>query len=365
MNYEQRMLGPLSIILLKYVYFCPFVQLTQTEISEIKELIAIPKEIVIISHRNPDGDAIGSSLGLQLFLEKFGHRVRVILPSEYPDTFHFLEGIEGCVIFDQDRALTKDLISKAEVIVCLDFNSLDRIDKIGPFVQDATCKKILIDHHLDPEPFADYVLSDTAASSTCELVHQFILELGEEDKLDTRVGEAIFTGMITDTGSFKYSTRPETYETAAALKRVGVDDYQLQDNIFNTQTEKQLRLLGHCLANRMELVPEYAAGIIALTKEDYVDFNIQRGDTEGIVNYLLMVRGIEVAAFIREQPSIVKLSLRSKGDISVQEICRNHFNGGGHKNASGGAAYAKLEDIIKRFKKVLPEYVTKRIVPAQ
>ena len=156
--------------------------------------------------------------------------------------------------------------------------------------------------------------------------------------MDVQIGEALFTGLITDTGSFKYATRPQTYAVAAELKKIGVDDYGLQDKIFNTITEKQMRLLGHCLANRMEVIPEYAAGVIALTKEDYITWDIQRGDTEGIVNYLLMLEGIEVAAFIREQPTIVKLSLRSKGDISVQEICRNHFNGGGHKNASGGAA---------------------------
>ncbi len=335
--------------------------LSATDISEIKEAIAYPKGIVIISHRNPDGDAIGSSLGLKLFLDKFGHNSKVILPSDYPGTFHFLSGIDQCIIFDHEQAKSKELIAAADIIFCLDFNSLDRVDKIGPFIQDSKAKKVLIDHHLDPEPFADYVFSDIHASSTCEMIHKFILDLSEGEKLDPEIGEALFTGLITDTGSFKYSTRPETYTTAADLKKIGVDDYGLQDKIFNTVTEKQMRLLGHCLANRMEVIPEYAAGIIALTKEDYVSFDIQRGDTEGIVNYLLMLQGIEVAAFIREQPTIVKLSLRSKGDISVQEICRNHFNGGGHKNASGGAAYAKLDDIVTRFKTVLPRYVNKRL----
>ncbi len=335
-------------------------ELTTTELSEIKQLISFPKGFTIITHRNPDGDAIGSSLALKLFLEKFGHTVKVILPSDYPGTFHFLDSIDLCIVYDTEKAQAKQAIDQAEVIVCLDFNSLDRIDKIGPLVQDSRAKKLLIDHHLDPEPFADYVFSDIHASSTCELVHRFILDLGEGDKLDPKIGEALFTGLITDTGSFKYATRPETYETAASLKRIGVDDYTLQDKIFNTVSEKQMRLLGHCLYNRMEVIPEYGAGIIALTKEDYVEYDIQRGDTEGIVNYLLMLKGISVAAFIREQPTIVKLSLRSKGDISVQEICRNHFNGGGHKNASGGAAYAKLEDIVNRFKKVLPKYVKKR-----
>ncbi len=334
-------------------------EFTTSEIAEIKQLIEYPKGIVIISHRNPDGDAIGSSLGLRLFLEKFGHSAKVVFPSDYPLTFDFLDGIDQSIIFDSERSKAIEIIKKADILVCLDFNSLDRIDKLGPHVQDSKAKKILIDHHLDPEPFADYVYSDIYASSTCELVHKFILDLGEEQRLDVPIGEALFTGLITDTGSFKHATRDQTYETAAQLKKLGVDDYSLQDKIFNTVTEKQMRLLGHCLYNRMELIPEYSAGIIALTKADYQEFDIQRGDTEGIVNYLLMLKGIKVAAFIREQPTIVKLSMRSKGDISVQEICRNHFNGGGHKNASGGAAYAKLEDIVSRFKTVLPKYVKK------
>ncbi len=334
--------------------------LTQEELLEIKSRLSSPQLITIITHRNPDGDALGSSLALKVYLEKFHHSVKVILPSEYPHIYHFMKDIKECVVFDLERQKTKEIIEKSEIIVCLDFNALDRIDKIAPHIQESKAKKILIDHHLDPEPFADYIFSDIKASSTCELVYQFICDLGDKEKIDAELGELLFTGIITDTGSFKYNTRSETYRVASELKIAGVDDYELQDKIFNTQKEKQLRLLGHCLANRMEIIPEYRTGIIALTKQDFIDFDIQRGDTEGIVNYVLMLDGIQVAAFIREQPSIVKLSLRSKGDISVQEIARNHFNGGGHKNASGGAAYAKLEDIVSRFKSVLPKYIEKR-----
>lgn len=335
-------------------------RLSTEEYKDLKEWLSRPQEICIITHRNPDGDALGSSLALKFYLEKFHHTVKVILPSEYPHIYTFLKDIDSCIVYDLDQQRTKDIIKRSETIFCLDFNALDRIDKIGPFIDESTAKKVLIDHHLDPEPFADYIFSDTSASSTCELIYEFISDMGDEDQIDAYIGEAIFTGLITDTGSFKYNTRPGTYEVASSLKKKGVDDYELQDKIFNRQKEKQLRLLGHCLANRMEIIPEYSTGIIALTKQDFIDFDIQRGDTEGIVNFVLMIDGIEVAAFIREQPSIVKLSLRSKGDISVQEIARNHFNGGGHKNASGGAAYAKLEDIVNRFKSVLPKYIDKK-----
>jgi len=333
------------------------VSLTEKEILSIKQLLAVPKAFCILTHRNPDGDALGSSLAMKYFLEKYNHTAKIILPSEYPLNFQFMKEIDECLIYDHGQNASIECIEKADVIVCLDFNSLDRIDKMGVAVQESRAVKILIDHHLDPEPFADYILSETTASSTCELVYSFITSLGASEKIDMHIGDALFTGLITDTGSFKYNTNPYTYKVAAELKARGVDDYGLQDKIFNSLTEKQLRLLGHALANRMEVIPEFRTGIIALTKKDYFDYDIQRGDTEGIVNYLLMIKGIDVAAFIREQPAIVKLSLRSKGDISVQEIARNHFNGGGHKNASGGAAYAKLEDIVKRFKQVLPQYI--------
>jgi len=329
------------------------------EIAEIKSLLSSPKDIVIISHRNPDGDALGSSLGLRLYLDKLGHNVKVVMPSEYPKLFKYLPKVNECLIFDLKQDDVRAAIKSAEIIFCLDFNGLDRIDKIGQNISDATAKKVLIDHHLDPEPFADFVFSDTSASSTSELVYKFLEDLGATDKIDKEIGECLFTGLITDTGSFKYATNPYTYYVASKLKDKGVDDYQLNDNIFNAYNEKQLRLLGHCLVNRMEVIPEYQAGIIALTKEDYSNYQIGRGDTEGIVNYVLMLEGIKLAAFIREQPQIVKLSLRSKGDISVQELARNHFNGGGHKNAAGGHAYAKLEDIVARFKKVLPNYVNR------
>lgn len=328
-------------------------------ISDIKALLHIPKDIAIISHRNPDGDAIGSSLGLRNYLEKLGHSVKVVLPSEFPSTFSFLKRSKECIIFDLNREEAFAALEKAHIIFCLDFNSLDRVDKMGNTILESKATKILIDHHMDPEPFADYAFSESSASSTCELVYTFIEDLGDVKHVDLDLAECLMTGIITDTGTFKYSTNPRVYAVAGKLKALGADDYNLNDLIYNTQTEKQLRLLGHCLSNRLEVIPEYQTGIITLTKEDYLEFQIGRGDTEGIVNQILMMKGIRVAAFIREQPTIIKLSLRSKGDISVQEIASNHFNGGGHKNASGGSAYARLDDIVKRFKSILPKYIQK------
>lgn len=328
-------------------------------LQDIKELLATPKLISLIAHRNPDGDAIGSCLALAKYLEKFGHTANVVMPSEYPSTFSYLDGVEKMVIYDLHREVAIEKLEKAEIIFCMDFNALDRIDTLGPTIQFAKGKKIMIDHHLDPEPFADFYLSDTTASSTCELVYKFIEMLDGKDRLDTIIGECILTGIITDTGSFKYATTPDVYRVASELKTLGVDDYKLQNFIFNSLTEKQLKLLGHAINNRMEIMREYGVGIIVLNKYDFDNFSISRGDTEGIVNYLLMIKDVHVAAFFRQQPSITKISFRSKGDISVQELARDHFRGGGHKNASGGAAYGSLSKVINNFKEQVPNYFKK------
>jgi len=329
------------------------------EIQKLKSLLNKPQDVVILSHRNPDGDAVGSSMGLAGFLQKLRHAVKVVFPSEYPGSFQYIEGIDQAIIFDINPQIAREAVQKATLIFCLDFNSLDRIDKLGEAVKFSTALKVLIDHHLDPEPFAEFTLSDTAASSTSELVYEFIKELDMLHIIDEMIGVALYTGIVTDTGSFKYATRPNTYHVAGFFKSMGVDDYQIQNLIHNSLKEKHLRLLGHCLANRMEVLGPVRSAIIHLTKEDYKTFDIQRGDTEGIVNYLLMMKDIDVAVFVTEQPSIIKLSFRSKGDINVQDLASSYFNGGGHKNASGGSAYAKLEDILDKVRRVLPYYVRK------
>ncbi|MBK9734139.1 MAG: bifunctional oligoribonuclease/PAP phosphatase NrnA [Saprospiraceae bacterium] len=331
------------------------------EIQKLKQLLSFPKEIAIITHRNPDGDAMGSSLGLGGYLHKLGHNIKVIFPSEYPLSYGYMKNVDKVIIFDLDHNVARKAIENADIIFCLDFNGLDRVDKLGENIQFSKAKKVLIDHHLDPEPFTDIEFSDTGASSTCELVFKVIDQLGDKAMIDPEIGECLFTGLVTDTGSFRYGTRPYTYVVAGELKMLGVDDYKLADKIFNSQKEKHLRLLGHCLANRMEIMKDYGVGIMWLTRKDYTDFDIQRGDTEGIVNYMLMMENIKVAAFVTEQPSIIKISLRSKGDISVQEIAGKYFNGGGHKNASGGGVYASLNDIIEKVKKVMPLYLPKLI----
>ncbi len=327
------------------------------EIKELVYYLEVPRDVVIVSHRNPDGDAVGSTLAVGRMLRKAGHTVHMILPSEFPPFFNWMPDIDRVWIYDIRTEESVEAIKKADLIWMLDFNSLDRIDKMGEEIhhrEDA--RTVLIDHHLDPEPIADLMYTEVESSSTSELVFDFFREAGWLGQMDTEIATSLMTGILTDTGSFKYNTRPQLFHKVAELLSFGIDLNDLQIKIFNTLPVKFLRLLGYCLHKRMEIIEEYHTGIISLSKEDFVKFDIQRGDTEGIVNYLLMIQQIKFAILITEQPTIIKLSFRSKGDFSVQEFARDNFKGGGHKNASGGATYGTLSKTVKKVKSLLPLY---------
>ena len=325
-------------------------------INELKSLLAIPKDIVITTHRNPDGDAIGSALGLLHYLEQLGHTVKIAVPSEFPHFLNWMPGTKDVLIYDLTQEDVKRVLEKPDIVFCLDFNSLERIDRMGELISELKCPKVLIDHHLYPEPFSDFELHDETASSTSELVYDFVVLLGDKQLINHKMADCLFTGILTDTGSFKYATSPKLFRLVAELLELGVDDNRIQNLVFNSLEEKHLRLLGHVLNDRMEVLDEYRTAIITLSKEDYDKFQISRGDTEGLVNYLLQMSNVVMAIFIHEQPTITKISLRSKGNFSVQEIAKKHFRGGGHKNASGGYSYIGLRPTVKKFKSILPEY---------
>ncbi len=334
----------------------------EPDIDHVKEWFSRPRDIVIFSHRNPDGDALGSSLALRSYFLSRGHSVKVCFPSEFPANFEWMPGSDDILVYDIEAERCGSVIDQSDVAICCDFNSLDRIDKMGEMLlKNTEASVLLIDHHIDPEPFADEMFSDPNASSTCELVVEFLDMLGETGRLDREVAEACYTGIVTDTGRFRHAVTEKVFKIAGRLIASGVRDDMITDHIFNSYTEKQLRLLGYSLYERLEVLEEYETAIISLSKKDYKRFKISRGDTEGIVNYLLSMPGIKIAAFITEQPTITKFSLRSKGDISVQALAQANFNGGGHKNASGGALKVTLGEAIDKFKKVLPEFLERSI----
>lgn len=329
--------------------------------ATIRNLLSSPKNILITSHRNPDGDAIGSSLGLYHFLIQLGHNVKIAFPSEYPTIFAWMPDSDRILIYDLEPETTRDAIENAEIIFLLDFNSLDRIDKMGELIYARQDEPFvaMIDHHLYPDSYPSYSLSDTSASSTSELVFDFIELVDGKRYLNRNIGDCLYTGIVTDTGSFRYSTSPKLFRTVAHLLEIGIDDYRLQDLIHNQQQERQLRILGYCLYHRMVILDEYRTAIISLSKQDYEKFDIRRGDTEGIVNFALTMRNIRLTFFVTEQPNIVKLSIRSKGNFDVQEIARTYFKGGGHKNAAGGMSNHSLDETINTIKAFLPTYKRK------
>jgi len=322
---------------------------------DLRSFLNTSRKIVLFGHRNPDGDAIGSTLGLKRYLEPLGHEVSIVVPSDYPAFLSFLEGVDDIKVFDTDADECKAIMEEADLFVLMDFNSLDRIDKAGELISALPdIPRVLIDHHLEPvADIAQVMVSEPSASSTCEMVYSVIKEMGDAERVTPYIAEPLMVGILTDTGGFTYATNAKLFRVVSELFSIGVDNEKLQTAIFNSMTEKQLRLLGHCLANRMEIIEEHNAGLITLTKRDYEQFDIRRGDTEGIVNYLLRIQGVDLAAFITEQPNITKLSLRSRGDISVQKMAAEYFKGGGHKNASGGYSHTGLRSTVSRFKEAL------------
>lgn len=316
-----------------------------------------PQRILIVSHRNPDGDAIGSCLAAYHYFQALGHSCSIAVPSDYPaDMLGWMPAIDTLFIYDRHAAYCDQLIQEADFIVCLDFNELSRIDKMGEVIATSKAKKILIDHHLYPADFADYTRSDTSMSSTCELLYHFFGDLDQHAQLQQTVATCLMVGILTDTGSFKYATSPRLFRVAAELVERGADTNVIQDLLFNSLNENKLRLLGYCLYEKMEILDEYKVGIIVLNADDLRRFNVNRGDLEGLVNQILKIKAIKVSVLVTEQEKAVKLSLRSKGDFSVQELASKHFKGGGHKNASGGQSLLPLEQTVARLKEVLAEY---------
>jgi len=318
------------------------------------------QEILIVSHRNPDGDALGSSLAMWHFLRQMGHRVTVAVPSPYPQSFGWMTGIGEVLIFDEQEEEVMAKIEKADLFVFLDFNHISRIDKMGEEIEKQEKPVLLIDHHLDPDLSYPYYYVQPGASSTADLVFDVLTRWQQTTYIeDPVVSSCLYTGIMTDTGTFAYNTTSDLFEKVTRLLKSPFDHIALQNRINHNLTEKQLKILGYCLYHRMEILPDLQTGIIFLTKNDYSRFDIQRGDTEGIVNYILKINNIKVAAFFTQQPTIVKLSFRSVGDYNVAELAGEHFNGGGHKNAAGGSHFKGLKSAMDQFKKVLPEFINK------
>lgn len=331
--------------------------LNKSDIDKIKELLSTPQKIVITTHFKPDGDAMGSSLGLYNYLIQKGHAVTVVTPSDYPSFLNWLPGNDTVVTFFENPEKSKQLIADASVIFCLDFNDISRIEGLAPFVKDSTATKLLIDHHLDPHDFAQFIYSDTNACATCEMIYKFISMMDDKKLINKAVAECLYTGIMTDTGSFKFAcTVSETHRIIGELIDAGAENFKIHEAIYDTHTQDRLRLLGFSITEKLQVFEEYHTALISLSEAELNRYNHKTGDTEGIVNYALSIEGIVFAALFIERKGLIKISFRSKGNFSVKEFSRDNFNGGGHKNASGGMSLLSLEDTVAKFISLLPQY---------
>ncbi|WP_282031849.1 DHH family phosphoesterase [Winogradskyella eximia] len=329
------------------------------QISEIKALLSTPKNIVIVPHRNPDGDAMGSTLGLYHYLKLYHHNATIIAPNDYPDFLKWLPGDDTVLNFEANPEESHPLIEAADLIFTLDFNAFHRAGhQMAEVLEKSEAIKIMIDHHQQPDDYAKYMYSDVKMSSTCEMVYNFIEMLGDVAKINSTIATCLYVGIMTDTGSFRFpATTSRTHEVIGQLIEKGAENSQIHNNIYDTNSYSRLQLLGRAMQN-LKVIPELRTAYMTLSQAELDEFNFKKGDTEGFVNYALSLKGIIFAAIFIEnkQDSIIKISLRSKGEFSVNEFSRAHFHGGGHTNAAGGRSDDDMPTTINNFISILPQY---------
>ena len=332
--------------------------MTESDYIKVSKLLDTPKKIVVVPHINPDGDAIGSSLGLYHYLKKRDHDVKVIAPNDYPDFLKWMPSENSIYKYENNKEQSDALIFDADIIFTLDFNALNRTGSMQASLESAEATFILIDHHQQPDSYAKFIYSDVLMSSTCEMIYNFITRLNGSKLIDKNIATCLYAGIMTDTGSFRLSsTTSRTHEIVAHLIECGANNSQIHNNIYDTNRYSKLQLLG-CALKNLKVLPEYRTAYITLSQEELNTYNFNKGDTEGFVNYGLSIKDIVFAAIFIEntQEGIIKISLRSKGDFSVNEISRKYFNGGGHINAAGGKSDLPLQETVEKFISILPHY---------
>ncbi len=314
-------------------------------------------KILITTHHKPDADAMGSSLGLRLFLATLGLEATLVSPTDFASFLNWMKGSNETLIFEGNEELCKKMTREADFIFCLDFNHISRINEFGEAVSSSPARKILIDHHQFPQGFEDFTYWDDKASSTCELVYRFIADLGLKDHVDKDIASCLFTGIVTDTGSFRYSNcSSQTHMYAAELMNYGIDHVAIYDYVFDSYTEKRMRFIGYAISQKLEVLHDYKTALITINKQELKEYDIVTGDTEGLVNYGLSIEGIKFAVLIIDRSRIVKMSFRSKGNFAANNFALKHFNGGGHFHAAGGSSEVSFDETIHQFKEVLKQY---------
>ena len=315
------------------------------------------KSIVLIPHMNPDGDAMGSVLGLWRVLKNSGLQVKVVSPTKYPEFYHWMDGHDEVIIYSHHPKQSARALDESDLIICMDFNQLSRLGEMRALIENYAGKKVLIDHHPYPGNFTDLIISDITYSSTAELIFSVLQSTDLAQYIDRDAATSFFTGIMTDTGSFDFNvSNPSTFEVVAQLTRMGVDQLDIHSKVYDNYSADRMKLMGFCLSNRMSVFPEYHAACMYITLEDQKAFNFKTGDNEGFVNMPLSIKGVIFSVLFTEKEKYVKASFRSKGNFAVNEVSEKYFNGGGHRNAAGGEFYASLQEALAQFEKLLPEF---------
>jgi len=326
-------------------------------IHKVQKLLEKSEKIVIVTHIAPDGDAMGSSLGLWHYLMTIEKEPVVIAPTAFPDFFQWMPGTECVVVHENMPEQAAALLQNADLIFALDFNIPKRLEKLADLVLAAKAPIVLVDHHLNPGDFASVVISYPGIASTSEMVFRLICRLGDFSKINLACAECIYTGMMTDTGAFTFNSNdPEIYVIIAELLKLGIDKDDIYRKVYNTYSEHRFRLMGYCLNKKMKLYPDFGAALITLTEQEMRDFNFKNGDSEGFVNIPLSIEGIVFSVFMREDENKIKVSLRSQGTFPTNQFAAAIFQGGGHLNASGGEFFGSLNDAVKLFEEAIPLY---------
>ncbi|MGM0634962.1 MAG: DHH family phosphoesterase [Bacteroidota bacterium] len=332
--------------------------MNKNSIINLKAILAKPTKIAIITHKNPDGDALGSTLALFQVLQKLGHQTTPIVPNTYPDFLSWIPGEENLFNFEKNKQECIDKINEAELIFTLDFNDFSRAGKLEDVLKNASAKFAMIDHHQQPSDYAEFVYSDDQIGSTCEMIYHFMHKIDQIDLLDADIATCIYLGIMTDTGSFRFpSTTSTTHRVVADLIDAGANNSNIHQNTYDVNSYSRMQLLGTAL-NNLKVAEKFHTAYISLSQQELDDHHFKKGDTEGFVNYGLSLNGIKFAVIFIEnkQEKIVKISFRSKGDFDVNQFARNHFSGGGHKNAAGGMSPKNLDETISDFINLLPQY---------
>jgi len=336
--------------------------ITPAETENIKKIFSGCKNVVICTHTSPDGDAIGSSLGLYHYLKSLGKNPTVIVPNYFPDFLRWMEGADKIIQYDRNRALSKNIINMADLICCLDFNAMDRIDDLATPIRYSNAKKVMIDHHLNPEKFCDITISHPEASSTCELLFRILTSIGGTERIKRAGAECLYAGMCTDTGGFTYNSNdPDIFVIISELMRKGIDKDLIYRKIYNNYTESRYRLMGHILKEKLQVFPETHSSLFAITKEELSEYHYLKGDAEGIVNMPLCIKGQKLSISLREdtEKPLIWVSLRSVDDFPANKMAADFFNGGGHLNAAGGKLSCTMEEAIEVAKRAIEAYKEK------